>query len=138
MEIIPKLKNFKYKTTFYYLKKKKYIQNLKFGNFGLKVIKPFILKDIHFKLLIKYLTRRLKKFGKFFFRSFPNFTITKKSIGARMGGGTGKIKNWGIFLQRGKILFEISSKNKKLAINTLKYCLKKLPKSLKIINNLFK
>lgn len=138
MKITPSIRKFKYKKTFFYLNKKKKIQNLKFGNFGLKIIKSFILKDIHLKLLIKYLTRKLKKIGKFFFRTFPNFTITKKSVGTRMGGGSGKLKNWGIFLQKGKIFLEILSTNKKFVIKILNYCLKKLPNSLKIINNYFK
>jgi large subunit ribosomal protein L16 len=138
MKKTPNISNFKYKKTFLYLKKKKKIQNLKFGNFGLKVIKPFILKDIYLKLLIKYLTRKLKKIGKFFFRIFPNFTITKKSLGTRMGGGSGKLTNWGIFLQEGKIFLEISSTNHKFIVKILNYCLKKLPNGLKIINNYFK
>ena len=138
MKITPNISNFKYKKTFLYLKQTNKLQNLKFGNFGLKVIKSFILKDIYLKLLIKYLTRKLKKIGKFFFRIFPNFTITKKSLGTRMGGGSGKITNWGIFLQEGKIFLEISSTNHKFIIKILNYCLKKLPNGLKIINNTFK
>jgi large subunit ribosomal protein L16 len=138
MKIAPNISNFKYKKTFLYLKKKKKIQNLKFGNFGLKVMKSFVLKDIYLKLLIKFLTRKLKKIGKFFFRIFPNFTITKKSLGTRMGGGSGKITNWGIFLQEGKILLEILSMNHKFVFKILNYCLKKLPNGLKIINNTFK
>jgi large subunit ribosomal protein L16 len=135
MKITPNISNFKYRKTFLYLKKKKKIQNLKFGNFGLKIIKSFILKDIYLKLLIKYLTRKLKKLGKFYFRLFPNFTITKKSLGTRMGGGSGKITNWGVFLQEGKIFLEILSSNNKYIYKILNYCLKKLPKGLKIINN---
>jgi large subunit ribosomal protein L16 len=135
MKIIPKLH--KFNKTFYYLKKKKKIDNLKFGNFGLKVLKSFIIKDIHLKLLNKYLTKKLKKLGKFWIKIFPNFTITTKSLGARMGGGSGKLKNWGIFLPKGKIFLEILLLNKKLAKKILNYCKKKLSNKLKIIFNLF-
>ena len=55
-----------------------------------------------------------------------------------MGGGSGKITNWGIYLQEGKIFLEILSINQKYIIKILTYCLKKLPKGLKIINNNFK
>jgi large subunit ribosomal protein L16 len=135
MKIIPKLH--KYNKTFYYLKNKKKIDNLKFGNFGLKVLNSFIIKDIHLKLLNKYLIKKLKKLGKFWFKIFPNFTITTKSLGSRMGGGSGKLKNWGIFLKKGQIFLEILLLNKKMAKKILTYCIKKLSNKLKIIYNLF-
>jgi ribosomal protein L16 len=127
----------KYKRTQYIKKKKNYIDFLKFGNFGLKTKKLILFKEIHLKLLLKYLTRKLKKKGKFWIKTFFNITLTKKSNGARMGGGIGKINQWGIFLKPGKILLEIYSNNdnKKSIYNYLKYCINKLPKGLKIISN---
>jgi len=55
-----------------------------------------------------------------------------------MGGGVGKINQWGVFLKPGKILLEIYSniKNKNSIFSYLKYCIKKLPKGLKIISKL--
>jgi len=62
---------------------------------------------------------------------------TKKSLGTRMGGGTSnKINNWGIFLEEGKIFLEILSIYSNDILKILKYCIKKLPKKLKIIYNL--
>lgn len=128
----------KFKRIHYIKKKKNYIDFLKFGNFGLKTKKLILFKEIHLKLILKYLIRKLKKIGKFWIKTFFNITLTKKSNGARMGGGVGKINQWGIFLKPGKILLEIYSniKNKNSIFKYLKYCIKKLPKGLKIISNL--
>lgn len=132
-------KNLKYNKTFIYIKKKKKINTLNFGNFGLKVLKSFIINLTHLKLLQKYLKKKIKKLGKFWIKNFPNFSITKKGLGTRMGGGKGKLDNRGIYLREGSIFLElyIQNQKKEIANKILLYCVKKLPAKLKIISKLF-
>lgn len=133
MKIIPL--RFKYNKTFMLLKKKKKIKFLNFGLIGLKATKNFILKDIHFKLLIKLLSKRLKKLGNFWLKLFPNFTLTQKPLGTRMGGGKGKCENWAVYVNTGSIFLEIKTISLEKSLSILKDCKKKLPVGIKIITN---
>ena len=83
-----------------------------------------------FRMVLK---KKLKKKDKIEIKIFPHFQITKKPIEVRMGKGKGHLDHWVFNLKYGFIMCEIKTKQKILAIKTLKAAQLKLPIKTKII-----
>lgn len=117
------------------LKKLNFKSNtLKFGIIGLKAIESGIINSKQIESAQKAITLKIKKKGKMWTRIFPNIPITSKSIGIRMGKGTGQISHWGARICGGNIIFEICSKDFNLIFAALKTASSKLPIKTKIFN----
>jgi large subunit ribosomal protein L16 len=62
---------------------------IKLGNFGLKALEPGKLQFKQIEACRKSLRRDMKKQGNIFLRVFTRHSVTKKSVGVRMGTGKG-------------------------------------------------
>ena len=78
--------------------------------------------------------RTIKKLkGKLIIRIFPHKPVSKKPAEVRMGGGKGGPEFWVSIIKPGRMLFEICSVEKPIAIELLKAVQYKLPVSTKVI-----
>lgn len=90
------------------LKKLEFKTNkLKFGTIGLKAVNSATISARQIEAARQAISRKIKKKGKLWIRTFPDTPITAKSIAARMGKGKGAISHWGAKVKGGSILFEI-------------------------------
>jgi ribosomal protein L16 len=107
------------------------------GVVGLKVLDKCCLELSQYNAIKFFFRRFFKKTrGTIWYRVFPKFYVTKKSLGnARMGKGKGSLDRLIIYVKKAQILFELNIKTKedlRLAYKLLKQCAFKLPVKSKI------
>jgi large subunit ribosomal protein L16 len=85
----------------------------------------------------KSIRRTLKKQGIVYIRVFTNFSITKKSLGSRMGSGKGPHYKWMSCIRKGQVICEVISDKYKRVYKALKGASSKLPFKSKISRNLY-
>nr|YP_011008085.1 ribosomal protein L16 [Dictyotopsis propagulifera]WBP69951.1 ribosomal protein L16 [Dictyotopsis propagulifera] len=129
--IFKKNKHFK---TRYLPKLKSSLETIKFkSSFKLVAKKSGYLNNRQIESARQTIRRCLKRKGLLYNLAFFNINTTKKSTGARMGKGKGKITN--DFLSKikaGKTIFKLIGISSKESISALKAGSTKLPISLKI------
>ena len=102
------------------------------GRLGLKVLEKGWIELKQYNAIKHFFKRFLKKKkGRVFYRIFPEFFVTKKSLGnARMGKGKGAIDRLMIVVKKGQIIFEINLKQnlaERRILHLLYQCMHKLP-----------
>lgn len=88
---------------------KSYLSIVQFGSFGLKALTFGILTTYQLETIRRIFTRLTNRSVKILVRIFFQQPITKKSLGLRMGRGTGSLKYWISYVKIGSILLEISA-----------------------------
>ncbi len=106
---------------------------LAFGEIGLKSLDGGWLTAAQLEAARRAITGFTKRSGKMWIRVFPDKPVTKKSPGAPMGGGKGDIDTYVAVIKPGKIIFELSGVEEKIAIEALRRAADKLPLATKII-----
>jgi len=107
--------------------------DLKFGLFGLKIIENGVISSVVFEAARRSITRKLKRSGKLKINGFPQIPVTSKSLGVRMGKGSGNISEWVFPVKKGRVLFELSDVSPEIAKSALKSASHKLPLKTKFI-----
>lgn len=107
------------------------------GRIGLKTLDKGWLELKQYNAIKHFFKRFLKKKkGRIFYRLFPEFYVTKKSLGnARMGKGKGALDRLMLVVKKGQIIFEINLKqniSEYDVIKLLQQCMYKLPIKTKI------
>ena len=69
----------------------------------------------------------------FFIRVFPDKPVTKKPLEVRMGGGKGGVEEWVALIKPGRVLFEISGVDEKVAREAFELAATKLPMTTKFL-----
>lgn len=108
------------------------LNNLKFGNIGLKAAESGIINSKQIEAARQAIARKIKRKGKIWIRIFPNIPITSKSTGVRMGKGKGQFSHWGAKVRGGTVIFEICGINTSIIFSALKTGGAKLPIKTKI------
>ena len=110
---------------------------LRFGQSGLVLTRPLLInskKMFRLKLFLKKAARRTDKTSrKVWINTFPHIPLTKKTIGARMGKGKGKLSIWFNKLSTGTVLIELRNLRKGRAIYFLKQTQNKLKSKSKLV-----
>lgn len=117
-------------------KKKTVKKNLKFGDYGLLIIKGgrieliqlFFLKKLLKKVFLRKKKFNMSKYRKLWFFIVPNHILQKKSKNSRMGKGKGMFERNVIRVQNNKFLMEFTGIN----ILKIKNLLKKIEKKISI------
>ena len=107
---------------------------LKFGIVGLKAIESGVLNSSQIESARQAINRKIKRKGKIWVTIFPNFPITSKPTGTRMGKGKGNVKYFATKIASGRVLFEVCGSNLNMAIAALKIGGTKLPIKTKIFS----
>jgi large subunit ribosomal protein L16 len=110
-------------------------KKLYFGFYGLVSLETGRIDSNVCKSLIDIVKRKIKlKGGKFWFYLNNSIPVTETPIGTRMGKGKGNISRHVSFVRKGQILIELSTSDKKVALDILRIASSKLPvKSKKVI-----
>jgi large subunit ribosomal protein L16 len=77
--------------------------------------------------------RAVKRQGQLWIRVFPDKPLTKKPLEVRMGGGKGAVEEWVCVVKPGRVLFEISGVDEKVAREAFALASSKLPVTTKFL-----
>ena len=96
------------------------------GLYGLKSRQSGKLTIKQIEACRKSLRRNLKKKGKIWLQVFTYASITKKSMGSRMGSGKGAHSEWVCPIRKGQIICEIAANSEYFSLKALKSAKTKL------------
>ncbi len=107
---------------------------LKFGDYGLKVLEAAWITDRQIEASRVAMTRSIKRGGKVWIRLFPDKPITLKPAETRMGKGKGAPEQWVAVVRPGKILFEMEGVAKEVAREAISLASHKLPVKTRFVS----
>jgi len=103
-----------------------------FGEVGLKAMESGKITSRQIEAARVTIQRTLKRGGKLWIRTFPDYSVTKKPAEVRQGKGKGNPEYWVDRVKAGKILFEIAGVDRELARLAFKKASNKLPIKTKV------
>ncbi len=106
---------------------------ISFGDYALKAVESGKLTSQQIEAARIAINRKIKRGGKVWIRVFPDKPMTKKPAETRMGKGKGSPEYWVAIAKPGKIIYELSGVEEKLAIRALTLAGAKLPFKTKVI-----
>jgi len=104
-----------------------------FGDFGMQCTEPGRLTSRQIEAARMAITRHAKRAGKLWIRIFPDRPVTKKPLEVRMGGGKGGVEEWAADVLPGRVLYEISGVDEKVAKEAFRLAGHKLPVGYKFL-----
>ena len=104
-----------------------------FGEYALKATGRGRITARQIEAARRTMTRHVKRGGKIWIRVFPDKPISKKPLEVRMGKGKGAVEYWVAQIKPGKILFEMSGVDEKLASEAFTLAAAKLPVATTIV-----
>jgi large subunit ribosomal protein L16 len=107
--------------------------SLSFGDFGLKAMECGWITSRQIEAARIAMTRYIKRGGKVWIRLFPDKPITKKPAETRMGSGKGSPEWWVANVKPGRVMFELSFPDEKVANEALTRAMHKLPMKCRIV-----
>ena len=103
------------------------------GHYGLQAQEPGWVTARQIEAARVALTRHITRGGKVWIRIFPDKPVTKKPAETRMGSGKGSPEWWIANVKPGRVMFELSYPNEKIAREALTRAAHKLPMKCKIV-----
>ena len=103
------------------------LNSLSFGSYGLKTLESGRISSKQLESLYQCLNKIIKKTGRVVLTVFPHTPISKKPIEVRMGKGKGNVDSWVAKIKAGRVICEIITNSKELAIKALHQAQLKLP-----------
>ena len=107
--------------------------DVSFGDFGLQSLAPGKVTSRQIEAARMAITRHVKRAGKLWIRIFPDRPVTKKPLEVRMGGGKGGVEEWAADVQPGRVMYEISGIDEKMAREAFRLAGHKLPVAYKFL-----
>ena len=104
-----------------------------FGEYALKATGRGRITARQIEAARRTMTRHVKRGGKIWIRVFPDKPISKKPLEVRMGKGKGAVEYWVAQIKPGKVLFEMSGVDEKLAAEAFNLAAAKLPVATTIV-----
>jgi large subunit ribosomal protein L16 len=111
--------------------------NLAFCSYGIKSLESGVITAKQLESARALLQKRLKRDGKVVIRVYPHYSVTKKAIGVRMGGGKGGIDHYVCKIHEGTIIFEFDCQNNDVAVDLVKSVSHKLPLTITLVTRKF-
>ena len=106
---------------------------LAFGEYGIQSLESTYLTNRQIESARIAMTRHIKRGGKVWINVFPDRPLTKKPAETRMGSGKGSPEWWIANVKPGRVLFELSFPNEKVAKEALTRAIHKLPMKCRIV-----
>jgi large subunit ribosomal protein L16 len=106
---------------------------LEFGEFGLRAMEPGWVTNRQIEAARQTMVRHIKRGGKVWLKVYPDKPLTKKPAEVRMGKGKGSVELWVAEVKSGRIMYEITGVQEKLAVEALELAAAKLPIKTKIV-----
>jgi large subunit ribosomal protein L16 len=79
------------------------------------------------------MVRHLKRGGKVWIKVFPDKPLTKKPAEVRMGKGKGSVETWVAEVKSGRLMYEVTGVEEKIAVEALELAAAKLPIKTKVV-----
>ena len=106
---------------------------VEFGDYGLQALTSAYVTNRQIEAARIAMTRHLKRGGKVWINIYPDRPITKKPAETRMGSGKGS-PEWGVAnIKPGRVMFEVTFPDDKMARQALERAMHKLPMKCRIV-----
>ena len=106
---------------------------ISFGDYALKAVQCGRLTAQQIEAVRIAINRTVKRGGKMWIRVFPYKPLTKKPAETRMGKGKGSPEFWVAPIKPGRILYELTGVDEKIATKALTLAGNKLPFATKVV-----
>jgi len=107
---------------------------VQFGEYGLQALEPAWINSRQIEAARKAMTRSVRRGGQLWIRVFPDKPCTKKPAETRMGSGKGNPEFWVAVVKPGRVMFEMSGIDAKVAHEALRLAAQKLPIKCRIVD----
>ena len=104
-----------------------------FGDYGIQALEPGWITARQIEAARIAMTRHIRRGGKVWINIYPDRPITKKPAETRMGSGKGSPEWWVANIKPGRVLFELSYPEEKVAREALTRAIHKLPMKCRIV-----
>ena len=98
-----------------------------FGEYGIQALEPGWITARQIEAARIAMTRHIKRGGKVWINVFPDKPVTEKPAETRMGSGKGNPERWVAVIKPGRIMFELSYPDPRVAREALDRAIQKLP-----------
>ena len=105
-----------------------------FGEWGIQALEPAYVTNRQIEAARIAMTRHIKRGGKVWITIYPDRPITKKPAETRMGSGKGSPEWWVANIKPGRVMFELSFPNEKVARDAMSRAIHKLPMKARFIS----
>ena len=106
---------------------------VEFGDYGLQALTSAYVTNRQIEAARIAMTRHLKRGGKVWINIYPDRPLTKKPAETRMGSGKGSPEWWVANIKPGRVMFEVTFPDDKVARQALLRARHKLPMKCRII-----
>jgi large subunit ribosomal protein L16 len=106
---------------------------VEFGDLGLQALTSAYVTNRQIEAARIAMTRHLKRGGKVWINIYPDRPLTKKPAETRMGSGKGSPEWWVANIKPGRVMFEVTFPDDKVARQALLRAMHKLPMKCRII-----
>ena len=106
---------------------------VEFGDYGLQALTSAYVTNRQIEAARIAMTRHLKRGGKVWINIYPDRPLTKKPAETRMGSGKGSPEWWVANIKPGRVMFEVTFPDDKVARQALERAMDKLPMKCRII-----
>ncbi|HEX6326264.1 MAG TPA: 50S ribosomal protein L16 [Jiangellaceae bacterium] len=106
---------------------------LAFGEYGIQAVEGHYVTNRQIEAARIAITRHIRRGGKVWINIFPDVPLTKKPAETRMGSGKGSPEWWIANVKPGRVMFELSYPNEKVAREALTRAIHKLPMKARIV-----
>jgi large subunit ribosomal protein L16 len=104
-----------------------------FGEYGIQALESAYLTNRQIESARIAINRHIRRGGKVWINVYPDRPLTKKPAETRMGSGKGSPEWWIANIKPGRVLFELSFPNEKIARDALTRAIHKLPMKCRIV-----
>ena len=101
--------------------------SVSFGEYGVQALEPGWLTARQIEAARIAMTRHIKRGGKVWINVFPDKPVTEKPAETRMGSGKGNPEHWVAAVRPGRVLFELSYSDERVAREAIERAIQKLP-----------
>lgn len=107
---------------------------LAFGQYGLQAVEGAYVTNRQIEAARIAVTRHVKRGGKVWINIYPDRPLTKKPAETRMGSGKGSPEWWVANVRPGRVMFELSYPDERIAREALTRAMHKLPMKCRIVS----
>ena len=104
-----------------------------YGDYGLVALEPAWITSNQIEAARIAINRKIKRGGKVWIKIFPHKSVTQKPAETRMGSGKGSPEYWVAVVKPGRVMFEMSGVDEKLARESMRLAANKLPIKCKFV-----
>ncbi len=106
---------------------------INFGEYAIQALEPAYVTNRQIESARIAMTRHIRRGGRVWINIYPDRPLTKKPAETRMGSGKGSPEWWIANVKPGRVMFELSYPNEKVARDALTRAIHKLPMKCRFV-----